>query len=112
MFNITGCGTSCSLYATPPATGSYTIRLVPVGASTGSLTATASSSVSAAVAAEGKPVTLTTGIPGQVGAWTFSDTAAYIRHSLTASAVGRPNVITVGGDGEDQIAELAKNIKK
>jgi len=100
MFNITGCGTSCTLYVTPPTTGSYTIRLVPVGASTGSLRATASSSVSAAVAADGKPVTLTTAIPGQIGAWTFTGTAnQQVNFAFTNGTFGSAEVDFYGPDG-------------
>lgn len=94
------CGTSCSLYVSPPTTGSYTIRLVPVGASTGSLTATASSSVSAAVAADGKPVTLTTTIPGQVGAWTFAGTAGQqVNFAFTGGTFGNAEVDFYRPDG-------------
>jgi len=38
---VFSCGTSCSSSLTLPTTGAYSLRLIPAGASIGSLTATA-----------------------------------------------------------------------
>jgi hypothetical protein len=75
---------------TLPATGTYTVKVAPVGASTGSLTLTlyaVPADISGTITAGGSAVTVTTTAPGQNGALTFSGTANQLI-SLQGTGIG------------------------
>ncbi|MFJ4095874.1 hypothetical protein ACIPYS_30140, partial [Kitasatospora sp. NPDC089913] len=70
------CGPTCTFPTTSlPVDGVYRVLFDPLGASTGSMTASVSTDVVRPLLLDGSGSTLTTTVPGQNGAWTFTGTA-------------------------------------
>ncbi|GAA3597812.1 hypothetical protein GCM10022419_096440 [Nonomuraea rosea] len=102
----TNCGTGCLLEpVTLPAAGTYSVDLRPKGAKTGALTLRTYlvADVAATVAIDGVTSRLTTTVPGQNGAWTFTGTAGqYVNIAFmsgTFSAASDAAVSVKGPDG-------------
>ncbi|MFJ4095875.1 VWD domain-containing protein, partial [Kitasatospora sp. NPDC089913] len=70
------CGPTCTFPTTSlPVDGVYRVLFDPLGASTGSMTASVSAEITRQLALDGSGSMLTTTVPGQNGAWTFAGTA-------------------------------------
>ncbi|WP_143653313.1 VWD domain-containing protein [Streptosporangium subroseum] len=102
----TNCGTGCLLEpVTLPAAGTYTVDLRLKGSKTGSLTLRTYvvADVATTVAINGATSRLTTTVPGQNGAWTFTGTAGqYVNIAFmsgTFSGAYDAGVTVKGPDG-------------
>jgi hypothetical protein len=70
------CGNACDIgLTTLPATGTYSIRLIPTSTTFGAMTVHISAPVTTTATTNGTASTLTTTVAGQVGLWSFPGTA-------------------------------------